>query len=51
MPASSGAELGLTISKRAVDQMEGQLTLHSQPGLGSIFTITLHTAELALEHP
>jgi signal transduction histidine kinase len=50
-PTSSGAGLGLTISKRAIDQMEGQLELRSQPGRGSIFSITLNTAELALEHP
>jgi len=47
VPTSSGAGLGLTISKLAIDQMDGQLALHSQPDHGSIFTIALHTAELA----
>jgi signal transduction histidine kinase len=47
MPTSSGSGLGLTISKLAIDQMDGQLALRSQPNHGSIFTIELHTAELA----
>ena len=51
MPTSSGSGLGLAISKLAIDQMDGQLALRSQPDHGSIFTIALHTAELALEHP
>jgi signal transduction histidine kinase len=50
-PTSSGSGLGLAISKRAIDQMDGQLVLRSQPERGSIFTIVLHTAELAIEHP
>jgi signal transduction histidine kinase len=51
LPTSSGSGLGLAISKRAIDQMDGHLALRSQPDLGSIFTIALHTAELAIEHP
>ncbi len=51
LPTSSGSGLGLAISKRAIDQMDGQLALRSQPDHGSIFTIALHTAELAIEHP
>jgi signal transduction histidine kinase len=50
LPASSGSGLGLAISKRAIDQMDGQLALRSRPDHGSIFTIALHTAELAIEH-
>lgn len=50
-PTSSGSGLGLTISKRAIDQMDGQLAVRSQPDHGSTFTIALHTAELAIEHP
>jgi signal transduction histidine kinase len=50
-PTSSGSGLGLAISKRAIDQMDGQLSLRSQPNHGSTFTIALHTAELAIEHP
>jgi signal transduction histidine kinase len=51
LPTSSGSGLGLTISKRAIDQMDGQLAMRSQPDQGSTFTIALHTAELAIEHP
>jgi signal transduction histidine kinase len=50
-PTSSGSGLGLAISKRAIDQMDGQLALRSQPDHGSVFSIALHTAELAIEHP
>jgi len=49
-PTSSGSGLGLAISKRAIDQMDGQLALRSQPDHGSVFSIALHTAELAIEH-
>ena len=47
IPTSSGSGLGLTISKLAIDQMDGQLALRSRPDHGSIFTIELHMAELA----
>jgi signal transduction histidine kinase len=51
IPTSSGSGLGLTISKRAIDQMDGLLALRSEPNQGSTFMIALHTAELAIEHP
>jgi PAS domain S-box-containing protein len=51
IPNGAGSGLGLAISKRASDQMEGQLSVRSQTGQGSTFTIALRMAELALEHP
>jgi PAS domain S-box-containing protein len=36
-----GSGLGLFISREIVTQMDGTLTVHSEPGAGSTFTVTL----------
>ncbi|MBX2895127.1 MAG: PAS domain-containing sensor histidine kinase [Cyclobacteriaceae bacterium] len=38
---SQGSGLGLYIVKNAVDKLNGTLTVHSQPGIGTTFEITL----------
>jgi len=37
-----GTGLGLTITKRLVDLMNGKIKVESKPKQGTIFTITLH---------
>ncbi len=41
---AEGTGLGLTITRRLVDMMQGQLSLHSVYGQGSVFSLTLPLA-------
>ncbi len=49
MPARSravgGTGLGLAIVKHIIQAHDGEVTVHSTPGEGSVFTITLQTPE------
>ncbi|MBI1937473.1 MAG: response regulator [Ignavibacteriales bacterium] len=41
-----GAGLGLAICRRYVEMLGGEITLQSEPGKGSVFSVTLHDAIL-----
>jgi signal transduction histidine kinase len=43
---TTGAGLGLSITRDAVLDLGGNIRLESEEGVGSVFTVVLHTAEL-----
>jgi K+-sensing histidine kinase KdpD len=45
-PAGGGLGIGLTVAKRCIDAMSGNLEVVSQPGKGSAFTFTLPTSSV-----
>lgn len=46
-----GTGLGLTICKRLVEMMKGSITLHSELGVGSCFTLTFPQVEIYQQSP
>jgi signal transduction histidine kinase len=45
LPGHSGSGLGLTIARMLTDLMGGEMTVKSQPGEGTVFTVRLQLPE------
>ncbi|WP_053138960.1 ATP-binding protein [Pseudomonas sp. MIACH] len=50
-PNVEGSGLGLALSKSLLENMDGQLDVQSQPGIGSRFTVQLPFARVAQSQP
>ncbi|MGR5067868.1 MULTISPECIES: aerobic respiration two-component sensor histidine kinase ArcB [Vibrio] len=46
-----GTGIGLAVSKQLINMMEGDLTVASEEGFGSTFTVSIHVPIVALEKP
>jgi CheY-like chemotaxis protein len=46
-----GTGLGLTISRKLAEMLGGELTVISQPGVGSVFTMTIDAGSVGQEKP
>lgn len=46
---ATGTGIGLAVSRRLARSMGGDITVHSQPGHGSIFALTVHAPSVAEE--
>jgi signal transduction histidine kinase/CheY-like chemotaxis protein/purine-cytosine permease-like protein len=47
LPGHSGSGLGLTIARMLTDVMGGEMTVHSTPGQGTVFTVRLFLPQVA----
>ncbi len=46
-----GTGIGLAVSKQLINMMDGDITVTSEEGFGSTFTVSIHVPVVALEEP